>query len=1400
MKKLLLTILLPLFVTACGGGGGGGDTGGGTGGNAAPTLSSIAISPATVNLTVGGSQQLTITATYSDSSTADVTSDIDWAAIASTLASFSNGLITSTSSGSETITISSGSVSADLTLSITGNVTSDLFGKWVYIDTTEEIELLSTTTLPAYTQLSTNILKIGTRHLLRASVANTAINGNVLADLTKSLNKNGQKAFSGIGGIDVILSNVNDPSITTTATTVSDGSFTDSSLPSGIYTVTGDNGTGGTFSTSVRIAGEKTDLGNFTFESVGYNFKTELILDQEFAYSNGSTYTGVIRMHNIGSMDGVGLAYDVTMTDTYLNTFTPTITLGTVTAGTYKDIPISFKFNPLKTAKRTVTINTDIRDVYGNVWNDSFDITIYRRSMPINLAADASTVKGYVVIAGNKFIPFDTSNSTINVPVDPETPMYVLLANADVATETTYSIGIDTPSVSTVGFNDPIAFEPNNNETAATTLALGAAEVAYLHVGDLDYFVIDQSAEQATLNSNLDQSIANTDLNATYRSTAFSGAQFLYEGETIDVAAANGNLVVNDVVQGVQTATIGFNDTFAVERNSATNYQSQVSASLSFGVYAQQYLLTAKPFTKSVAAYSVSNADINKEYLIDISTVLDANDSVNLCVASGSLVIDSVDTSSLCQNVTGANSIEVKENSLTNYAATLTNTVSLGGTSFDFTITNKTFNKNTSGFAQAGLNLSSNYQTDISSVLDAGDAVNLCVTNGTLVVDAVDTAASCQDVTGSNAVEVKMQTAANYNTSVINTVSLGGTSFDVPMTTRLFTYNTTTLNTTGLDPNAANLVDVSSYIQAGESTEVCTSVGTIFVNSSDSGQACQTVTGTDLVEVNVTSSVNYNDQLTVTITVGGNAFDVSYQTRVADITATPSIITMVANDTAASTMNSESANTTYSTSSSSSFVNVSTNVVTFTPLYADIGSYVETIDSTVNSVTQGSTDISLDVVSSLLDATTVTSGGTLSMKLAVPTTTDSVTGIRVGDVDVIDGALLWDEGLAQVSVVNNDNKSLQYNNKLYVLNAGGFSTSTLDVYDPVTDQWSSITMPFYLGYGGSFVEVGGKLYVLGGKSNTVYEIDPVSYTVSTYAGVFTYYWQSSQAVVINGKIYLVGGTAYTSASDSGASGAETDVEVFDPVTKTAYVPTNQQAGSPAFSTEYVFAVGTNIYLIDNLSLSVYKYDTVADSMTAVAPRPGANIYNAQLQVVNGKAYLFGGSSSCYSCSPKVLSNAVYEYNTATNIWTAKASMLTAREGDQSVVINNKIYTFGVQTDGDPGRIFAYANSKAEVYDPVANTWTSLTPTPTPVHFAEIEIINGVLYLFGGEDVLWTGSYYGDQANKGVISMQRYLENDTATWLSNGLYQIDFTNIDATTKALGYTRGGVVTETYDITVQ
>lgn len=89
---------------------------------AAPTLSTIAVTPATASIGVGATQQYVATGTYSDGSTQTITSTVTWTSSSTATATISaTGLATGVAAGSSTITASLSGVSGTAALTVTAS-------------------------------------------------------------------------------------------------------------------------------------------------------------------------------------------------------------------------------------------------------------------------------------------------------------------------------------------------------------------------------------------------------------------------------------------------------------------------------------------------------------------------------------------------------------------------------------------------------------------------------------------------------------------------------------------------------------------------------------------------------------------------------------------------------------------------------------------------------------------------------------------------------------------------------------------------------------------------------------------------------------------------------------------------------------------------------------------------------------------------------------------------------------------------------------------------------------------------------------------------------------------------------------------------------------------------------
>ncbi len=92
----------------------------------APTLSSLAVNPASKSLTTGQTQQLALTGNYSNGSTSNLTTVASWSSSSASVATVSSGLVSAVGAGSATVTATYGGLSTTAAITVTApaNVSS----------------------------------------------------------------------------------------------------------------------------------------------------------------------------------------------------------------------------------------------------------------------------------------------------------------------------------------------------------------------------------------------------------------------------------------------------------------------------------------------------------------------------------------------------------------------------------------------------------------------------------------------------------------------------------------------------------------------------------------------------------------------------------------------------------------------------------------------------------------------------------------------------------------------------------------------------------------------------------------------------------------------------------------------------------------------------------------------------------------------------------------------------------------------------------------------------------------------------------------------------------------------------------------------------------------------------
>ena len=222
-------------------------------------------------------------------------------------------------------------------------------------------------------------------------------------------------------------------------------------------------------------------------------------------------------------------------------------------------------------------------------------------------------------------------------------------------------------------------------------------------------------------------------------------------------------------------------------------------------------------------------------------------------------------------------------------------------------------------------------------------------------------------------------------------------------------------------------------------------------------------------------------------------------------------------------------------------------------------------------------------------------------------------------------------------------------------------------------------------------------------------------TWATRADMPTRRWELGTCVV-DGKIYAIGG-----ASGYGTKALRT-VEAYDPATDTwttkSEMPTARQAVSTSVVNGKIYAIGggTSSNTGAETFSTVEEYDPATDTWTTKSEMPTARGWHSA-GVVDGKIYVIGGSPSLWFTP--VFTMEVYE--PATDSWTQMGDVPCAMSTSFASVVDGKIYTFG-------GYV---CSRRVDEYDPVTDTWTQKADMPTYRVALFGSVLDGKIYAIGG---------------------------------------------------------------------
>lgn len=256
-------------------------------------------------------------------------------------------------------------------------------------------------------------------------------------------------------------------------------------------------------------------------------------------------------------------------------------------------------------------------------------------------------------------------------------------------------------------------------------------------------------------------------------------------------------------------------------------------------------------------------------------------------------------------------------------------------------------------------------------------------------------------------------------------------------------------------------------------------------------------------------------------------------------------------------------------------------------------------------------------------------------------------------------------------------------------------------YDPGRDTWTRKKNMPLPSHHVALAEIGGKIYVVGGfrlpdsgpaawqPIDNVWEYDPAADSWKALAPLPTKRG-SANAVVVSGKIYVIGGAGLHPGSK-----------------ETVVHPTRPHR---ALDTNEVYDPATN------------RWETRSAMPTARN--------HAAAAAVGSRIYVIGGRIGSAFISRASNTDVVEMYDPATDQWgPLLASMPTARSAGSWGVFRDRIYVAGGEQRTPE---FQKTFRAVEAYDPAANRWTILPPMDFPRHGMAGDIIDGKFHLVSGD--------------------------------------------------------------------
>lgn len=268
-----------------------------------------------------------------------------------------------------------------------------------------------------------------------------------------------------------------------------------------------------------------------------------------------------------------------------------------------------------------------------------------------------------------------------------------------------------------------------------------------------------------------------------------------------------------------------------------------------------------------------------------------------------------------------------------------------------------------------------------------------------------------------------------------------------------------------------------------------------------------------------------------------------------------------------------------------------------------------------------------------------------------------------------------------------------------------------------TGAWISSTPTGFKRQEVTYVTVGSRLYLAGGKSTRQQVFDPATHTWTDVAPLPAAL-DHIPAVELSGLIYYVGGLDGYPGNSFGA------VYTYNPATNVfgsvASLPAGRDRGAGGIATYQGKIYVAGGYHTGGTVAWFDVYNPSNNTWTTLPDMPERRDHTSAA-VVSGKLYVIGGRTRGIGLRPE---NDVYDF--ASNTWTTGLAPLpTMRAGTATAVFGSEVVVIGGEGQG----VGTFNN--VEAYDTTSNSWRALAPMPTARHGIQAAMFAGSAYIAGG---------------------------------------------------------------------